>query len=390
MANVRSTYFATGLIFLLLCYPKLILSLEVHDGEQGAEGGGDGLVHVKVTERYFLLWDRMSVKPRRCWSNFTLNVESVECTNNATCANALCDLNIALSYPSNLPSAPYCILPAAQGNESTTKLGHCTCGPSRCLSYSLDSSHNGNPFYYCGPCGWVGSECVNTSCTHYMAECRSGFCECISDGSFYDMTYCYIPFYGKEMALGMFIATSIIIIFCAALAYGCQRLTRRRERGYPESWFRGSITRESPPDDTPPTYDDVVEKLPSYQDALDMFNKDDSDGGLSNPAFKSYSSPPSYHESENFDSASTPSLKHSAPTCTSELQQNDDRQGAQILGVSGPLISQTPTTTTVKMETEVPPSQQVGQSASTGSEFQPIDLPIQEALLDLQTTEVSK
>ena len=27
---------------------------------------------------------------------------------------------------------------------------------------------------------------------------------------------------------------------------------------------------QSPADDTPPTYDDVVEKLPSYQDALEM------------------------------------------------------------------------------------------------------------------------
>lgn len=27
---------------------------------------------------------------------------------------------------------------------------------------------------------------------------------------------------------------------------------------------------QSPPDDIPPTYDDVVEKVPSYQDALEM------------------------------------------------------------------------------------------------------------------------
>lgn len=51
------------------------------------------------------------------------------------------------------PSVSPWTAPAAGGNTTANQVGHCTCGAGRCVSYSRDFIHNGDPFYYCGPCG---------------------------------------------------------------------------------------------------------------------------------------------------------------------------------------------------------------------------------------------
>ncbi|KAK3857155.1 hypothetical protein Pcinc_036581 [Petrolisthes cinctipes] len=133
--------------------------------------------------------------------------------------------------------------------------------------------------------GWVGSQCnANQTCTHRLAECDSGYCECIKDGTFYDLSYCIHTF------------------------------------PFP------STTPQDPENDTPPTYDDVVEvedKLPSYQDALEMVAKEgETNGGVANPSFQPDSlPPPTFQETQP---KTTPTADYTLPsTLTTTVTSQD-------------------------------------------------------------------
>ncbi|KAK4312761.1 hypothetical protein Pmani_015849 [Petrolisthes manimaculis] len=332
------------LLLLLLAVPRLghceedggkVSEQEDQTQKQQQEQEEEGKQQVVISysddiqQKYVVVWADAPPKTTREWStreNSNPDLTSVNCTSDENCTDVLIGLDLALSYPSNLPSSPYCEYVNLKEDQD---VGQCTCGPGRCVSYSHSYSDNGEPFYYCGPCGWVGSQCnVNQTCSHRLAECDSGYCECIKDGTFYDMSYCYIPYYGKRLALEMLISAGIIVLCCAILAYGYTRLGRRRSRSssYLERWTRGSITRQDPENDTPPTYDDVVEvedKLPSYQDALEMVAKEgEMNGGVANPSFQPDSlPPPTFQETQP---KTTPTTDYTLPsTLTTTVTSQD-------------------------------------------------------------------
>ncbi|XP_068206804.1 uncharacterized protein [Palaemon carinicauda] len=263
------------------------------DGESSVGSGGN-LVEIEK-EYYFIL---SSYNLGRSYGVFP---EQYNCTVNQTCTvdsdcyQCFPNWEMAFKYGiEDVPSLPFC------PNETTPILpkGLCTCGIGKCVSYSTDRA-SGKRFFYCGPCGYVGASCANHSCTHPLSTCKDGFCECVENGIFYNMAYCYIPYFGAKVIIQMFISTLIIVSLCGVLAYSYHRLSSSRGRYLRRfnSWRRSSVVRESPPEDTPPTYDDVVEKVPSYQDALEMENI--ATQGNDNPAFVDDEEglPPPYEES---------------------------------------------------------------------------------------------
>ncbi|XP_050730054.1 uncharacterized protein LOC127005306 [Eriocheir sinensis] len=295
MAEQRhiSVSFSVGILLLLTSYsPLSTVAEEDGEGSGGSEWEGDGSIimdeNTPITWKYELMWTKSSIKtPVR--SGYYFDIESKNCTIDANCTATLPGLEEALDYDSDLAYSPYCNTPDDASNATTPSYSvyKCTCGKGLCVSRTLDSGTD-MLLYYCGQCGYVGSECMTTRCDHELAECRDGYCECIQEGTYYDMTYCYIPFYGQEILINVLIATSILLLCCATLAYGYHKLGNRNLRRTSLYSERGSGTgrRESPPDDTPPAYDDVIEKLPSYQDAIQMFEKGDAERGLTNPAFE--------------------------------------------------------------------------------------------------------
>ncbi|KAK3888002.1 hypothetical protein Pcinc_007914 [Petrolisthes cinctipes] len=132
--------------------------------------------------------------------------------------------------------------------------------------------------------GFLGSRCVNDSCTHNRSHCGNSYCSCDNGGIFYELSYCAFPSIGYQAALQMAIFICIIIALCfiAASVYSVI-LSRRRLTRIPETMIRqrrpngdendnnnNEATSQGPAEDIPPTYDDVVDKLPSYQDAVEM------------------------------------------------------------------------------------------------------------------------
>ncbi|KAG7165248.1 hypothetical protein Hamer_G025173 [Homarus americanus] len=265
MATWRNICFTSVLLFFFLCHPGLCES----DGDDGGGDGDRSLMVAAISKKYMMVWSSPNDKLGSSWSDFNDDIDSVLCTSDLNCTAALYNLDLALSYESPLPSKPYCVLQNTGDEGSNPEVGHCTCGAGRCVSYSRSYSLDNAVFYYCGPCGWVGAQCTNHSCTHALAECRGGYCECTNDGIFYDLTYCYIPFYFKSMAIEMLVSTAVIAMVCTIFAYGYHRFNARRQRGYPDSWFRSNTRREEgeggktndafEPDDIhlPPAYGDV-------------------------------------------------------------------------------------------------------------------------------------
>ncbi|ROT70800.1 uncharacterized protein [Penaeus vannamei] len=258
-------------------------------GENGEMVNCDDTIEV----RYDLLWNSNIAT-----YEFNDDLASVPCSNDSVCRACLPDLDVALMQNSPLPTAPFCDV-----DRNATEPGRCTCGEGRCVSYSRDMSTS-SVYYYCGPCGWVGARCVESNCTHEQAKCSNGYCECVQGGLFYDLSVCYYPSFGKTMIIEMLVSSLIVVAMCGVLAFSYNRLSRSRQRDDGSStfpWRRGSGSRESPTSDTPPTYDDVVDKLPSYQDALKMSPKADDNGGITNFAFEmelSPAPPPPYEESQ--------------------------------------------------------------------------------------------
>lgn len=336
------------------CVLALLLLLLVFDSCHAERSvGGDGVGPPMIQQKYMVIWTEVATGPFSVWVDNNDDLKSIACSSNDNCTAALYGLDVALSYDTSLPSEPYCRFAHSEHQDHQDGLGYCTCGPEKCVSYSREYNNNGEPFYYCGPCGWVGSECYNTTCTHPLAECINDYCECLNYGLFYDLSYCYIPFYGKELVAVMLITTIIVVILCTFLAYGYHRLRNRSRRGFPESWFRGNVTRQAPANDTPPTYDDVVEKLPSYQDALQMVIKENGDGGLSNAAFEAEREPPSYDESEQVTPAVTLT---STPTCAPASTPESTASSTPIyLPTSTSIFVAEEQETTLGPETSPPP-----------------------------------
>ncbi|XP_066951516.1 uncharacterized protein [Macrobrachium rosenbergii] len=262
---------------------------DIHDGSDRT---------VEVEKRYYFALGSVPLgksyaalpDPYNCTVNQTCEVDS-------DCNKCFPNLEMAFHYGiDDVPYGPVC-QNETRKNSSDEHEGRCACGVERCFSYSTDKK-TGKRFYYCGPCGYVGASCAVRPCVHPLAECRSGFCECIEQGIFYNLAFCYIPYFGAKVIVQMFISTLIIVSLCGVLAYSYHRLSSSRRRYFRRfnSWRRSSVVRESPPEDTPPTYDDVVEKVPSYQDALEMENS--TLQGNDNPAFEDDEGPPpSYEES---------------------------------------------------------------------------------------------
>nr|XP_045625503.1 uncharacterized protein LOC123774882 isoform X2 [Procambarus clarkii] len=167
----------------------------------------------------------------------------------------------------------------AMSNHSGEHTGTCSCGRGRCVSYSKQFGRN-TKFFYCGPCGYMGSECRNRSCTHEMGECLGNYCECSGNGVFYEFSFCTLPYKGYETALQIAIILCIAIATCLLIASLYTVLIGRRLRRIPER-LRGLRERdinEGPVNDTPPTYEEVADKLPTYQDALRLAQESDPDG----------------------------------------------------------------------------------------------------------------
>lgn len=206
--------------------------------------------------------------------NPSCQLEDVQCFTDSDCYDVFPNLATAIGmgkiYPQ--PTAPVC------RNLTTTNLaedkGRCSCKENQCVSYSKKFGSN-MVFFYCGPCGFVGSQCAsNVNCTHEQSECRGSFCECKKNGEFYEVSYCKIPYVGYETALQIVLIVCVALAACVVLAtiYNASPFRKRfgslrqlctcsREQPNPQ---------EPPNTDMPPAYDDVVESLPSYQDALQI------------------------------------------------------------------------------------------------------------------------
>nr|XP_045625500.1 uncharacterized protein LOC123774881 isoform X2 [Procambarus clarkii] len=352
---------------ILLLFLRPLLALAGGDDEGGNSTEGNKL---EVHQRYLLVWNAPTSGPRSSLVELEEDIESVECTSDANCTAALCGLDIALSYDTSLPSRPYCNYSPEDKephHHHHHGAGHCTCGPGKCVSYSRDFYSNGEPFYYCGPCGWVGAQCYNTTCTHPLAECKGGYCECVNNGIFYDLTFCYIPFYGKQLAVGMLVTTFVIVLICCVLGYSYHRISNRRQRRLPESWFRRSVRRQPPANDTPPTYDDVVDKLPSYQDALQMNTKESSDVGLVNVAFEAelFTSLPSNEEKVSAALSTPTSTPSSTSTSTPSSTSTSTKSPTSTSTAKVPSVSTTKTVPVSSTTTLISTSKLISTSIST-------------------------
>ncbi|XP_068207621.1 uncharacterized protein [Palaemon carinicauda] len=205
----------------------------------------------------------------------TIDIDSVRCQMNDDCTPALPGLAIAIGTGSKIPKSPICVLPDNDlGNHDAiskkNSSGHCSCGPGNCVSYSMEYGSD-IPFYYCGPCARLGSQCSNGTCDHEMAECREDYCQCYKSGFFYEFNYCEIPFVLYETSLQICIIiiiaiVSLLIVTSLCTAIGLDRYWRNRRSS--------SGNSEVSNRDTPPAYDEVMDSLPSYQDALQMAQED--------------------------------------------------------------------------------------------------------------------
>ncbi|XP_071550813.1 uncharacterized protein [Panulirus ornatus] len=139
-------------------------------------------------------------------------LENISCTHDDDCKSAFPNLEQALELgrSSPVPHPPICKRPSIDQ-------GYCTCGRNQCVSTSKQFGR-GTLLYYCGPCGYVGSQCNNGTCLHEMAVCRDSYCQCKDDGVFYEFSYCEIPYRGYEMALQMAIIICIVIAVCLVTA----------------------------------------------------------------------------------------------------------------------------------------------------------------------------
>ncbi|XP_064082147.1 uncharacterized protein LOC135198486 isoform X2 [Macrobrachium nipponense] len=191
----------------------------------------------------------------------SIDIDSVPCMTHEDCRDALPGIDTALGTGSPIPKEPFC-----KYNSSWNSSGYCSCDPDYCVSYSMRYGKD-MPFYYCGPCARIGSQCSNGTCAHEMAECREEYCQCIRSGSFYEFYYCEIPYVLYETSLQICIIITILIVssfivssLCAAT--GLDRCWQSRRSS-------GS-TSETSDGDAPPAYDEVMDNLPTYQDAVQM------------------------------------------------------------------------------------------------------------------------
>lgn len=228
----------------------------------------------------------------------TSDLEGTPCSSDADCY--LLNYNDTNAYHSNVVHAPYC-----QVSDNNSMDGYCTCG-NYCVSHSKDSKDD-HLFYYCGPCGRMGSSCsYSVPCNHTLSTCTSGYCTCES-GEFYNLYYCMIPYYGYEKALQVAIATCIFVAVCLLAATIYSSLYRRPQGRIHPYILRllmrraNQGTRESPPGDTPPKYDDVVEEPPSYQQALELEKDKDGQGGEENHGFEGENDENNKNTNDNSD-----------------------------------------------------------------------------------------
>lgn len=348
------------------------------EGEHGEGVNCDEDDTIEV--RYDLLWNSDIAT-----YEFNDDLASVSCFNDSVCIACLPDLDVALMQNSPLPAAPFCDI-----DRNATGPGRCTCGEGRCVSYSRDSSTS-SVYYYCGPCGWVGARCVESNCTHKQAECSNGYCECVQNGLFYDLNFCYYPYFGKTMILEMLASSVIVIAMCGVLAFSYNRLGRSRQRDDSSStfpWRRGSRSRESPASDTPPTYDDVVDKLPSYQDALKMSPKADDNEGITNFAFEmelSPAPPPPYEESMQQKTEEEESMQQKTEEKESVQQKTEKKERMQQKTEEGATVTENGGNDQPFMgNPEGDSPAQISQSQSHNVLGQPIEQPLQNAMHDLQ------
>ncbi|XP_063591573.1 uncharacterized protein LOC134768740 [Penaeus indicus] len=340
------------------------------EGERGEEVncGEDDTIKV----RYDLLWNSDIAT-----YEFNDDLASVSCSNDSTCQACLPDLDVALMQNSPLPTAPFCDI-----DSNATGPGRCTCGEGRCVSYTRDRSTS-SVYYYCGPCGWVGARCVESNCTHKQAECSNGYCECVQNGLFYDLNYCYYPYFGKTMILEMLASSVIIIAMCGVLAFSYNRSRRRDDSSSAFPWRRGSRSRESPASDTPPTYDDVVDKLPSYQDALKMSPKADDNEGITNFAFEmelSPAPPPPYEESMQQKTEEEENMPQKTKKEKNMPQKTEEEESVQQKTEEGATVTENGRN--AQPFTGNPEGDSPAESNAVLS--QPIEQPLQNAMHDLQ------
>ncbi|XP_047483496.1 uncharacterized protein LOC125035267 isoform X1 [Penaeus chinensis] len=213
-----------------------------------------------------------------------INLEAISCQTDEQCYIHLPNLDIALAKNSNFPSAPYC-----NKSANTSSLGHCGCGEGKCVSYTKEFGR-GTILYYCGPCSYVGARCSDDStCQHELAECRDNFCACKNGGDFFEFSYCEVPHLGLEVAVNMAFVVCIAISICLVLASSYGIISMHRLRRLPGLIrYLQSHQRQCEPatEDLPPKYDDLVDKLPSYEEAIFTIQKNPSvAAGRKNLAF---------------------------------------------------------------------------------------------------------
>ncbi|KAK3857156.1 hypothetical protein Pcinc_036582 [Petrolisthes cinctipes] len=128
LANTTSSSlplrFLLLLLLLLLAVPRLGRCeedggqvSEQEDQTQKQQEEEEGKQHVVVSysdnvqQKYVVVWADAPPKATRESSsreNFNFDITSVNCTSDDNCTAELLGLDLALSYPSDLPSSPYC------------------------------------------------------------------------------------------------------------------------------------------------------------------------------------------------------------------------------------------------------------------------------------------
>ncbi|XP_027220726.2 uncharacterized protein [Penaeus vannamei] len=199
----------------------------------------------------------------------SINLEVKSCQADEQCHKYLPNLNVALAKNSSVPSAPYC------NKSSNSSLGRCTCGKGKCVSYTKEFGR-GTILYYCGPCSYVGARCSNDSpCQHELAECRDNFCACKNGGDFFEFSYCEVPHLGFEVAVYMVIVVCIVFSICLVLAssYGIINMHQLRRLPGLLRYLQTQQQCEPATEDLPPKYDDLLGKLPTYEEAIFTIEK---------------------------------------------------------------------------------------------------------------------
>jgi len=258
----------------------------------------------------------------RLWGNGSHNF-TAPCHTAADCNATLPAFQDAPQKLKSLVKSMQCV---GAGLHAT---GACSCPQGFCISRSK-SQASGEHFFYCGVCGYIGSQCTTSQqCIHQ--ECQDGFCSCSFQGINYDVIYCVIAFAGYSTLLSGALGFCVLLacLLLVGTVYTSARGTRHRDiHPVLQRWLRRRELARSQAhtDDVPPKYEEVIEgdELPTYDQALKQIGEDNPAFHIEENAFKlnnhDHPSPPDLNDVE-LGEITTRRRNESVVSKDSELQE---------------------------------------------------------------------